>query len=86
MCTNGVNTAQLGQMIDMIYDHIKVERRWVHNLGHALEDAGLTQCGTKLHETMAALDNVQMLLDESRELLEDDSHHEHATNSTVALV
>ena len=34
MCTNGINTAQFEQMIDQIDDHIKLERRWAHNLGH----------------------------------------------------
>ena len=34
MCTNGINTGQFEQMIDQIDDHIKLERRWAHNLAH----------------------------------------------------
>ena len=34
MCTNGVNTGQLEMMIDQIDDHIKLERRHAHDLGH----------------------------------------------------
>ena len=33
MCTNGINTGQFEQMIEQIDDHIKLERRWAHNLG-----------------------------------------------------
>ena len=40
MCTNGINTGQFEKMIDQIDDHIKLERRWVHNLGHDAADAG----------------------------------------------
>jgi hypothetical protein len=85
MCNNGVNTGQFEQMLNMIDDHIKIERRWVHSLGHAAEDAGLAQCGAKLHQLAAALDNARMLLDESRELLEGDSPQGHS-HSTVTLV
>ena len=38
MCTNGVNTAQLEMMIDQVDDHIKLERRHVHNLAHTAAD------------------------------------------------
>ena len=40
MCTNGVNTGQLELMIEQIDDHLKLERRWTHNLAHNAEDAG----------------------------------------------
>ncbi|MFR7495078.1 MAG: hypothetical protein ACLUVF_10550 [Adlercreutzia sp.] len=40
MCTNGVNTGQLEMMIDQIDDHIKLERRHAHDLGHLASDAG----------------------------------------------
>ena len=41
MCTNGINTGQFEQMISQIDDHVKLERRWAHNLAHQAEDAGL---------------------------------------------
>ena len=43
MCSNGINTGQFEQMIDQIDDHIKLERRWVHNLAHQAGDAGFQQ-------------------------------------------
>ena len=48
MCTNGINTGQFEQMIDQIDDHIKLERRWAHNLAHNASDAGFTTVGEKL--------------------------------------
>lgn len=73
MCTNGINTGQFSQMIEQIDDHVKLERRWAHTLGHMAEDAGFTACGAKLHEVMSALDDVRAQLDEAREALEDES-------------
>ena len=40
MCTNGINTGQFEQMIEQIDDHVKLERRWAHNLAHQAGDAG----------------------------------------------
>ena len=34
MCTNGINTGQFEMMIEQIDDHLKLERRWAHTLGH----------------------------------------------------
>lgn len=50
MCTNGVNTGQLEMMIDQIDDHIKLERRHAHDLGHLASDAGFATVGEKLHD------------------------------------
>ena len=84
MCTNGINTAQFEQMIDQIDDHIKLERRWAHNLGHQAEDAGYQTVGANLHEAMAALDSVRALLDDAKDALEDDARD--ASGVTVELV
>lgn len=84
MCTNGVNTGQFEQMIDMIDEHIKVERRWAHNMGHMAEDAGFPTVGEKLHEAMAQLDAVRATLADAKDALEDDA--EAADNVQVNLV
>ena len=84
MCTNGVNTGQLEMMIDQIDDHGKLERRWVHNLGHQAQDAGYETVGAKLHEAMAQLDAVRALLDDAKDALEDDARD--ASGVTVKLV
>ena len=78
MCTNGINTGQFEQMIEQIDDHIKLERRWAHNLGHMAGDAGFATVSEKMHAAQAMLDDVRALLDE------DDA--EASANVTVNLV
>ncbi len=84
MCTNGINTGQFEMMIEQIDDHVKLERRWAHNLAHKAEDAGFASVSEKLHEAQALLDDVRAKLDEARDALEDDA--ETASNVTVSLV
>ena len=84
MCTNGVNTGQFEQMMEQIDDHIKLERRWTHNLAHMAEDAGFDTVGDKLHEAMALLDDVRALIGDAKDALEDDAAN--ATGVTVELV
>lgn len=84
MCTNGVNTGQFEQMMDMIDDHIKIERRWAHNLGHMAQDAGFATVGEKLHEVMAQLDDARATLADAKDALEDDA--EAAADVQVNLV
>lgn len=73
MCTNGINTGQFEQMISQIDDHIKLERRWAHNLAHQAEDAGYETVSEKLHAAMHALDDIRALLDDAKDALEDDA-------------
>lgn len=84
MCTNGINTGQFEQMIDQIDDHIKLERRWTHNLAHNAGDAGYAEVSEKLHAVQHLLDEVRALLDEAKDALEDDA--ENASGVTVSLV
>ena len=84
MCTNGINTGQFEQMIEQIDDHIKLERRWAHTLGHLAGDAGFATVSEKLHAAMSALDDIRALLDDAKEALEDDA--EKASGVTVKLV
>lgn len=84
MCTNGINTGQFELMIKQIDDHIKLERKWAHDLGHQAEDAGYNAVCQKLHDAMRALDDVRALLDEAAEALEEDSHA--ADGVTIKLV
>lgn len=84
MCTNGINTGQFSTMIEQIDDHVKLERRWAHTLGHQAEDAGFPTVCEKLHAAQALLDDVRALLDEAKDALEDDA--ENATAVTVSLV
>lgn len=84
MCTNGVNTGQLELMIEQIDDHLKLERRWTHNLAHNAEDAGFATVSEKLHAAQALLDDVRAMLDEAKDAIEDDA--ENAAGVTVSLV
>lgn len=84
MCTNGVNTRQFEQMIEQIDDHIKLERRWVHNLAHQAADAGFPTVDDKLHDAQQLLDEVRALLADAKDALEDDA--EAAGGVTVSLV
>lgn len=84
MCANGINTGQFEQMIDQIDDHIKLERRWTHSLGHQAQDAGFEGVCEKLHAAQALLDEVRAVLDEAKETLEEEA--EQAAGVTVSLV
>ncbi|MBO4352456.1 MAG: dynein gamma chain protein [Eggerthellaceae bacterium] len=84
MCTNGINTGQFEQMIDQIDDHIKLERRWVHNLAHQAGDAGFNSTDDKLHSAQELLDEVRALLADAKDALEDDAAS--APGVTVSLV
>ncbi len=84
MCTNGVNTGQLETMIEQIDDHIKLERRWSHNLAHTAEGAGFNTVSEKLHAAQSMLDDVRALLDEAKDAVEDDA--ENSAGVTVNLM
>ena len=84
MCTNGVNTGQLEQMIEQVDDHVKLERRWAPTLGHLAGDSGFATVSEKMHAAQALLDDVRALLGEAKDALEDDAAA--ASNVTVNLV
>ena len=73
MCTNGVNTGQFEQMIEQINDHLKLERRWSHTLGHMADDAGFATVCEKMHAAQALIDDARAMLDEAKDALEDDA-------------
>lgn len=82
MCTNGINTGQFEMMIEQIDDHLKLERRWAHTLGHKAGDAGYENVSKKLHEAQALIDDVRALLDEAKDALEDDAEAAAALRSS----
>jgi hypothetical protein len=71
-------------MIEQINDHLKLERRWTHNLAHNAEDAGFNTVSEKLHAAQALLDDCRALLDEAKDAIEDDA--ETASDVQIALV
>lgn len=84
MCTNGVNTGQFELMIEQIDDHLKLERRWAHNLAHQAGNAGFATVSEKLHAAQALLDDARAMLDEAKDALDDDA--QQANGVTVSLV
>lgn len=84
MCTNGINVGQFATMIEQVDDHIKLERRWAHNLAHKAEDAGYEAVHQKLHEAQHMLDDVRAVLDDAKDALDEDAAA--ATNFDVKLV
>ena len=71
-------------MIEQIDDHIKLERRWTHNLAHRAADAGYNTVDDKLHAAQQLLDEVRALLDEAKDALEDDARA--VDGVTISLV
>ena len=86
MCTNGVNTQQFTQMLDMVDDHVALEYRWTHRLAHIAEDAGYEETSKKLHEAQALLADVRSLLDEAKDSFESEAMRSAPDSSTVKLV
>lgn len=86
MCTNGINTNQLEQMIDQIDDHVALEYRWAHKLAHLAGDAGFTSVAEKLHDSQRLLADVRAALDESKNALESDAHKASSGDATAHLV
>ncbi len=85
MCSNGVNTGQFEQMIDQIDDHVKLERRWAHTLGHMAGRRGLRH---RLREDCTPRSRCSTtcarMLDEAKDALEEDAAG--TTGVTVSLV
>ena len=86
MCTNGVNTQQFMQMLDLVDDHVALEYRWSHRLAHTAEDAGYEATSEKLHKAQAMLAEVRSLLDEAKECFEDEAMKQAPDSATAKLV
>ena len=86
MCTNGVNTTQFMQMLDMVDDHVALEYRWSHRLAHTAEDGGYKETSEKLHKAQAMLAEVRALLDEAKESFETETYKQSSDNTTVKLM
>lgn len=77
MCTNGINANQFKKMIEQLDDHIKLERRWTHNLAHMAGDAGMVTIDDRLHAAQLLLDDVRALLDEVKDAFDEESVVSH---------
>lgn len=86
MCSNGVNTNQFLQMLDMVDDHVALEYRWAHRLAHVAGDGGYKTTSEKLHAAQSMLAEVRALLDEAKDSFEDESMVGPEDGTTVKLV
>ena len=86
MCTNGVNTGQMEDMIKQIDDHVALERRWAHKVAHLAEGGGLAATGERLHAAQALLDEARAELAEALAGLEDDAVAAAASGTQAHLV
>ena len=84
MCTNGMNSDQFGQMIDMIDDCTALGYRWSHKLAHVAGDAGNTSASGKLHAAQMLLADARALLDEAKTCAEEGTTV--ASGATAKLV
>ncbi|MDR2715843.1 MAG: hypothetical protein LBB46_03750, partial [Coriobacteriaceae bacterium] len=71
-------------MLDHIDDQVALDRRWVHKLYHAADDAGFGATAAVLKEVQGLLDEVRAQLAEAHDAFDKDSAA--ADGVTVSLV
>ena len=84
MCTNGVNTGQFEMMLEQMDDQIALNRRWVHKMFHAADDAKMANTAASLKEIQMALDSIRAELSEARDAVNKDA--QLAADVSVKLV
>lgn len=72
MCTNGVNTQQLKDTVEMIDAHIALSRRWTHKMYHLAENGAMDASAKKLKAIQGMLDDVRSEFEELQEIIDKD--------------
>ena len=72
MCTNGVNTQQLKDTVEMIDAQVALSRRWTHKMYHLAETGGMDRSAKKLRAIQAMLDDVRAELEDLQDVIERD--------------
>ena len=72
MCTNGVNTQQLKDTVEMIDAQVALSRRWTHKMYHLAENGGMDRSAKKLRAIQAMLDDVRAELEDLQDVIERD--------------
>ncbi len=72
MCTNGVNTQQLKDTVEMIDAQIALSRRWTHKMYHLAENGAMERSAKKLAAIQAMLDDVRSEFEELQDVIERD--------------
>jgi hypothetical protein len=76
----------MGELMDMVNDHIGIDYRWTHKIAHELEDAGFEAAGEKLHAIQGMLADIRAAIDEAKEDLEKGATAAAANATTAHLV
>lgn len=74
MCTNGVNTQQLKDTVEMIDAQIALSRRWTHKMYHLAENGSMERSTKKLAAIQAMLDDVRSEFEELQDVIERDDN------------
>ena len=74
MCTNGVNTQQLKDTVEMIDAQIALSRRWTHKMYHLADNGQMERSAKKLKEIQAMLDDVRSEFEELQDIIERDDN------------
>ena len=75
MCTNGVNTQQLKDTVEMIDAQVALYRRWTHKMYHLAENGGMDASAKKLKAIQSMLDDVRSEFEELQDIIDrDDSN------------
>lgn len=74
MCTNGVNTQQLKDTVEMIDAQIALSRRWTHKMYHLAENGSMERSAKKLAAIQAMLDDVRSEFEELQDVIERDDN------------
>ena len=75
MCTNGVNTQQLKDTVEMIDAQVALSRRWTHKMYHLADNGGMDASAKKLQAIQAMLDDVRSEFEELQDVIDrDDSN------------
>lgn len=72
MCTNGVNTQQLKDTVEMIDAQIALSRRWTHKMYHLADNGQMERSAKKLKAIQSMLDDVRSEFEELQDVIERD--------------
>lgn len=83
MCTNGVNTQQLKDTVNMIDETMALSRRWTHRMYHLASDGQMDKTAMQLQKIQLAIDDIREMLTETQDAIEADDANSGVTVTAV---
>lgn len=83
MCTNGVNTQQLKDTVNMIDETMALSRRWTHRMYHLASDGQMDKTAMQLQKIQLAIDDIREMLTETQDAIEADDANNGVTVTAV---